>query len=261
MFERDDNLQDRKYNFELLRIFAAIAVISIHVSSSYMEAYTSSDWLGFKYREHILVSCMFELIPRFAVPSFLMLSGTFVLEDKKNADFKYYYEKVFRKIGIPSIVICATYVFCNVWLQIIEMVRNGGDGKGVLNVLISAIIGKPFYHIWYIYMMLGVYLLIPIVIRFKKDIGENSFIKVTIIFFISAILGLWTSEHNIQWDPGLSFCYLSYCMVGYIIRKRIQKINIKAIFLFFLGFGILIHHFTTIINSAPFARQGISRFS
>ena len=52
----------------------------------------------------------------------------------------------------------------------------------------SWIIGAPNYHLWYLYMSIGLYLLVPYLLKLKRKIGEKNFLKVGIMFFI---LGLF----------------------------------------------------------------------
>lgn len=229
-------MENRKYNYELLRILSMIAVITIHVSASYVGAITSDRWLDVLYTEHVFYSCLFNVLSRFAVPCFVMLSGAFALDSEKNAQYLYYYKKVFRRIGIPTIIFSILYFLYGILRQVAAIFIKGRPATGIVGVILSAIKGAPFYHMWYLYMMAGVFLLVPFVIKFKNEVGWKIFRRVAVVFFVTAILGMWTSRHKLYWDPGYSFCYLGYFMMGYVIRKSIktEEKNWKAI-LFVLG--------------------------
>lgn len=71
-------------------------------------------------------------------------------------------------------------------------------------------------------MMIGVYLLVPIVIHIKQDAEESCFSKLAVLYLLAACLSEWTSVHLLKWDVGSVFCYLGYFMIGYIIRKHLE---------------------------------------
>lgn len=157
---------------------------------------------------------------------------------KMGGGYGYFYKKTFRRIGIPTLVFSCAYFLWSM-LSAVEKVYLGTEGINALIEPIKAwITGVPFYHMWYLYMMIGVYLLAPIVIKIKRDIGEKYFERVTWIFLIVAMLSLYTSWSKLKWDIGDSFCYLSYFMTGYVLRRRVRKSNIKGILLILSGIGI-----------------------
>lgn len=95
-------MKSRENNYDMLRAVSAIAVILIHVSNLYMEAYMDESVFGIIYMNHILETSLFNILPRFAVPCFVMLSGAFILADGRNEDAVYFYRKTFRSVSIPT---------------------------------------------------------------------------------------------------------------------------------------------------------------
>ena len=82
------------------------------------------------------------------------------------------------------------------------------------------------------------------VIRLKKEVGEEKFFRISLIFIVLASASVCTSVHKLYWDIGLSFCYLGYFAIGYVLRKRAisnknkYKNNICGFILIILGIGI-----------------------
>lgn len=227
----------REGNYDLLRIVSTIAVIMIHVSVAYIGEFETNGG-GRIYDSNIWYGYIYNTVSRFAVPCFIMLSGAFALSNEKNGDYDYFYRKTFRSIGVPTLVFsCAYFLY-----SMLSTVGKVYEGTGGINALIEPIkawiMGVPFYHMWYLYMMIGVYLLAPIVIKIKRDIREKYFERVTWIFLIVAMLSLYTSWSKLKWDIGDSFCYLSYFMAGDVLRRKIQKSNIKGILLILSGIGL-----------------------
>lgn len=238
-------MKERESNFDLLRIIATIAVVAIHVSGYYASAITTKYWLGEEYTSHMLSTSLYRVVSSFAVPVFVMLSGKFALSKSQNRNFKYYYRKEIYSIGIPILIFSAFYFLYGIvrciavgvigHKSVIEIVSGGGK------LIVNLIKGKPFYHLWYVYMMAGVFVLVPIIIRIRDAVGERNFNKFAIVFFVMSTLGLHTSAHELMWDPGYSFGFVGYFIIGYIISKKSDcKNNKKGIGMISLGFFVLI---------------------
>ena len=99
----------RENNYDLLRIVSTIAVISIHVSSTYWRMAVKFDSCTEREMSNILVACLYYACSSFAVPCFVMLSGAFILDDERNSNFKYFYKKIFIKLGIPTLAFSFLY--------------------------------------------------------------------------------------------------------------------------------------------------------
>ncbi len=162
----------REANFDLLRIISTFAVIVIHVSGSFLQC-----------KDAVPQNCTFSLmilthIVRFAVSCFLLMSGAFILADERNADYRYFYKKSFKKIGVTSIVFCALYVFYGITRHMVGVfIFKKYDPDhillGLLTILKSLIKGTPFYHLWYLFILIGLYLAAPFVIRLAVDLKRG----------------------------------------------------------------------------------------
>lgn len=229
----------REGNFDLLRIICAIAVISIHVSATYIGAITNEETFGELYLNGIMTSCIYNSLSRFAVPCFVVLSGAFILTDKRNSEYKYFYRKTFKNIGIPTFIFSVLYFVYSFLKAILAITFKGREMTMLLQPIKNVIKGAPFGHMWYLYMVLGIYLLVPVIFLFKNQVGEKIFNKVSWIFVILASLSCWTSSHKLNWDIGLSFEYVGYFMIGYELRRLFyEKKNNKKGYALIVG-GIL----------------------
>ena len=47
----------------------------------------------------------------------------------------------------------------------------------ILIPIIEFVKGRPYYHMWYLYMMIGVYMFVPILVFLKNQIGEKVLVK------------------------------------------------------------------------------------
>lgn len=72
-------------------------------------------------------------------------------------------KKSLLKIGIPTLIFSIIYILYRLPLCFI------GECSGLEEVIVlfkDILKGSPFYHMWYMYMIIGVYCLAPIVIEF-----------------------------------------------------------------------------------------------
>lgn len=227
----------RESNFDLLRIISAVAVIVIHVSATYYGALTDKTTFGYINFNNAFVTSLYNSLSRFAVPCFVMLSGAFLLGDERNADYKYFYGKAFKSVGIPTVIFSVLFFLYSILVKTALIFFENREITELLDPFKDFIKGEPFYHMWYLYMLIGVYILIPVIIRFKNDVGEKRFAAVSYVFFILASLSMFTSSHKLNWDLGTSFCYCGYLMAGYTIKKSVNKSKLLTICKFFLRRG------------------------
>mgnify|MGYP004652434993 CR=1 FL=1 len=228
----------REDNYDWLRIISMIAVIMIHVSGTWINSFSQYVSDGGKANEllHPIIACVYNSISRFAVPCFIMLTGAFVLDDNRTSNYKMFYQKKLSKIGVPTLIFSCLYIAYRVLLCIVGKRTGVGEVVTIVNDVIK---GSPFYHMWYLFMLIGIYLLAPIVVRFKDSISYEMFRRIAFIFLVMASFSQWTTGNvKLNWNVGQSFEYLGYFMVGYVLRKDLRKNNIKAFFMILLGFFI-----------------------
>lgn len=229
-------MKNRESNYDLLRVISALAVIMIHVTDFYKNAIVDKSIFGSVYTRHIATTMIYVAIPRFAVPCFVMLSGAFILADDRNKDYKYFYRKSFRNVGIPTLVFSLIYFIFSMLLSVMS-VRTGASPKELLIPVKQIFTGEPFYHMWYLSMLFVLYLVTPIIIKVKNDIGEKNFEKAAWIYAPFAVTAMWTSEHLFMWDPGYAAGYLAFFLLGYVLRRKLSgnKNNAKALLLILSG--------------------------
>lgn len=130
----------RIYYLDFIRIIAIIAVIVIHVTAQnwYNIALNSTTWTIFN---------IYNSIVRWAVPILVMISGALFLD--KQIDLKKIYQK-----NIARIII--SFIFWSLIYAIIDYSK----GYALKSVFESILIGH--YHMWYLYMIAGLYILVPL---------------------------------------------------------------------------------------------------
>lgn len=224
---------NRETNFDLLRIIATIAVIIVHISAVFKNGITDLNVFGYLYTEHIPTIILYDTILRFSVPCFVMISGAFLLANEKNADYKYFYKKSLKSIGVYTAIFSVLYVLYDELL----IIKRGSNLRDLIIPIKSLIKGVPYYHMWYLYTLLIIYMFVPVIIRIKRDIDSKVFGQVSWIILIITSISGWTSTFTLNWSISKAICFVGYLLIGYQIRIYYlnKKSNIKAMLYLIAG--------------------------
>lgn len=201
----------RSVRYDSLRAVSAFLVIGTHCAANDMLANLDHPNFGFA------VSAFFSAFTRMAVPLFVMLSGAFVLADIRNKEFGYFYRKSFHKVLIPTLGWSIGYVLCKyLFLAILSFQGGYVNWTGPLR---SAMIGQPYYHLWYLYMVIGLYAVVPFILRIKERVGTLAFLGLGIIFSCLSLPleHLVTPYWPLQW-----VIYLGFFILGFSIRNELE---------------------------------------
>lgn len=164
---------NRNTSLYLLQIFMAIGVIIIH-----LDGYNLN---GFEI--------YLEALGKSTVLFFFAVSGAFYYKKNKNASIKESYissfEKIMRLLVIAIIVIVLTFLYkiifechCDM-ANIISMLKGHFNKDNIIRLLMFNRLSVAT-HLWFIFALIYVYLLAPIIIRlFRK--------KLTIAFVLAII--------------------------------------------------------------------------
>ncbi|MDD3182850.1 MAG: acyltransferase family protein [Alphaproteobacteria bacterium] len=210
------------------RILAIFIVILLHVSvgvawpteaGSLLWYYTTST--------DILVRC--------CVPLFVMISGALLLDPNKQESLSDFYRKRFSKILLPLIVWSLFYI---VWGYYRENIQEEFSVSYVVKRLAS---GKPYYHLWFMYMLMGLYAFTPVfraVVAHLKTKELVFFIAMTfVIETIQAVYEAWyVGESNLFLTWFLT--YVPFYFTGYLVRSQTLPISTGKLALIVLGIGI-----------------------
>ena len=210
---------ERENNLDLLRIIATFAVIMIHLGVNFFDIYSSD------------VGRFYSIIFRFGVPLFLMLSGAFAF--RKRVEPISFYKKAMKKLGIPLIIVSIMYILLNC----IQQYYIVGLNISILNEpLIALLKGEPFYHLWYMFMLIGLYGIIPLLQIIKEKLSKNFFDILIYGMVVWGFLSLWTIEFKVHWN-GEFLAYIGYFLLGYKIKN---ELNNKNPFKYFVLGGIFL---------------------
>lgn len=201
---------NRQCNYDLLRIVSMIAVIILHINAHYFAE--SSGTI------HIIQSAI-NILTRFSVPCFVMLSGAFILSQPKNIDYFSFYKKVFCNTVFPFLIVALI-------LTIISLSKAVFTHTNPMGVFYSLAIGD-FFNLWYMYMLFGLYFFAPIIILIKRKISNRVYCVISFIWLAFAIWFQYSSDYSISYSFGVVFAYMGYFLVGNVIYEnfRINRLS------------------------------------
>jgi surface polysaccharide O-acyltransferase-like enzyme len=168
---------------------------------------------------------------QWCVPIFVMITGVLFLNPEKEITLEKMLKKYVLRIVLAIILFGIPYCFMEIIFDANMAFNIGQVGFAALN----AIQGKSWDHMWYLYMIAGLYLCIPLIKIFVINAPQN------IVKYILAVLFIFTSvipslESVIPYKFGIyipvNSVYMFYLLLGYYIHYN--KITINPGILWFL---------------------------
>lgn len=214
---------DRRIVFlDYVRVIACFMVIVVHVAECY---YCTAEGVVLASDSDRLWVSLIDGLFRPAVPLFVMVSSYLLLPLPYGTSV--FAKKRFIRVFIPFAVWIALYAVIpplteagsgtdGVWRNIGHILYNFTDSAG---------------HLWFIYMLIGVYCVMPVISPWLKEVskkGEMIFLSIwfltTFHHFAKAFLGgiwgecLWNEFHALYYFSG----FIGYVVLAHFIRYQID---------------------------------------
>ncbi len=223
----DECPKNRTIYMDLLRIFSALAVILTHVSAQYWY-----DLPTHSYTWNVLN--VYDSISRFGVSVFIMISGALFLDPDRKFSVKRLYTKNVVRIVVAFLFWSAVYILFNY-----HTYAQPVQGIDLLHTWLSG-----HYHMWFMFMLLGVYIITPIARAIVANpkagwyfLGAAlffSFVTPLIVNHNDYLAGLY-STMDFHMTLGIS-CY--YIAGGMIHHYGVPKIARRIIYILgIIGFA------------------------
>lgn len=179
--------RERKIALDIMRIIAVLAVVMIHTTSDFVKVYEVGS-------AEFLYGNIFDSMSRLGVPLFIMISGALMLDETKNLSV----QKLFGK-NIKSMVwlLIGWSAFYDLIYQIVIPVLD----KKELNIRkIAEAFLYGHYHMWYLYMIIGLYLITPFLRSFVRKENKNMVLLFMGISLLVQFTGPLLQELSLVWD-------------------------------------------------------------
>lgn len=225
---------NRNLNIDILRIVAIYAIILIHSSSSFL------FYNAFNNGAHWwIISVTYSSFLKWSAGVFVMISGAYMLEEKRSENIGVFLKKRFLRIIIPFIIWAILY-------KIIEDPQAFIQSKGLIfkTYIADLYNGRVEYHLWFIYMIGILYLLTPVLSFLVNHAPKN------ILYYF---IGLWLLLnffpdylHQFKdWEFGSKY-YLEFSRYSglYILGFLLKDVRVKKPWIL-----LIVFIFISLINS------------
>lgn len=185
-----------------LRLIATLGVVFLHASAGILDLREIPS-----PTDKFMHTC-FKYSMQFAVPIFVMISGALFLNPAKEIGYPLMLRKYVKRIALALLIFGLPMCLIETYFS------NSGGG---LTSIIHFITGHSWTHMWYLYMLIGLYLITPIIKPFVTQATDKDRIAALILMFV--ISSLFPTLNNMgagltSWMI-ISTPYIFIYMLGY----------------------------------------------
>jgi surface polysaccharide O-acyltransferase-like enzyme len=222
---------------DILRVYACIAVIVYHVF-----AVIVSSFGKLLNRPEYFISTILVNIWLWHVPTFVMISGVIFLNRTKEITIKQLLTKYVSRIVFALFVFGIPFAFMEIFFEAHYQFNIGQIGTAVLNVFQ----GKVWDHMWYLYMIIGLYLVLPLLKLFVSNADKKTMEYILLILFVfTSVIPTVQNIFQIKIDFYLpvNSVFVFYLFLGYYIHHYNIRIKNKILFMagiIYIGYIVML---------------------
>ncbi|MFJ7728356.1 acyltransferase [Neobacillus sp. NPDC097160] len=212
-----------------LRVLATIAVVTIHVTAGSVSKIQPGQHISW------LEANLFETLSRWSVPGFVMISGALLLQDQRMLTLTEFLKKRASKVVIPFIVWSIFFYIYGAYIGYFPASIKSGIKLFITNGI--------SYHLWFLYMIVGIYLITPLLQIFVRQASKQH-IQYFLLLWLYASVATRLSDFliGVRFSIELFFVtdYVGYFLLGYFLShfevpKRWRVISYIGACLGFIG--------------------------
>ena len=200
---------------DLLRMAALLACLMVWLAEEGLagSALGSASWQAYQLYNSLL---------RWCVPVFAMLSGMFLLEPRTGLTLPR------LLLGRVLRVLIAIVLWGAVYRLADGLLSGGRFGWGLVFSSLSAALRADTHEwLWFLYVILGLYLVTPVLRAFVRGAGRGDFhvfflLVFVLAFLLPTLLELWPNGAAGRWlnrlDIHLVLGFAGYYVLGYYLK-------------------------------------------
>ncbi len=200
-----NSLKNRVFYVDVIRACACVLVVASHVFAAIcaqMNNYSAAEWGVFNVLNSII---------RPSAALYVMISGKIFLGSSRQESYFHFVWRRYARLCVPFFV----------W-SLIYFIYECHEKRILLSVsqaVLQVLQGPTEYHLWFMYLILGLYLVIPILRRFVQAATPTD---------LAAALGFWFGFLILQFlspsyagsGPATAFVnYGGYLVLGHALDK------------------------------------------
>ena len=216
----------------VLRVLACVCIVVLHCFK--YSCSLASDGIFVINDSQMNISLIIQYVMNWAVPCFVMITGALLLDPARNITYK----KIFGKYILRMVI--AIVVF-SVLFEFIDALLSGESITlyTLANGLKNAALNKSWVHMWYLYMVIAIYLMLPIFRKITADTNKRD------ILYLIVLLGVFLIAFDITFNGIIKS--LSILNQSESLSSDLQDISNPAFYIFiqkvwplylFLGYAV-----------------------
>lgn len=199
----------RNDRIDILRVISAFFIVVIHVVSTSVTYNDMAVAQSTVQRLNVVHN-----LSSWAVPVFFMITGFCVLGDDRECTWQWTSRHIGKFIGILF-----TVGWFYALLEYVYMERRLTLGAAGLS-LVDVLNGNTWTHMWYIYFIIGIYLVLPVVKSHVVQDQKNVYYLLGILFLSTILIPVINSHMGLSVDIHMPLSgYLFYVVAGAAIAR------------------------------------------
>lgn len=221
----------RVFYFDYLRVWATIGVVVLHAA---VLVFVTERKGEVDFASQFNVGNAYDSLGRFGVSCFFMISGALLLAPHH----RFRLRKQTLRVFVPLVVWSAVYAVANVYFTRHDLpVINGSnpDDGSFLEALKSFFTGPLAYHLWFVYVLVGIYLVVPLLrpLTALPDAVRTRLLEYALglwlvfTLLIPAARNVWPSllKPYALVFPDLPTGYLGIVLLGFYLHHREVRVH------------------------------------
>jgi len=232
---------------DVIKVFSIFSVLFLHSAAPLLDAYGEIEM------NYWHIGNIYDSAVRMAVPLFFMITGTLLLNSKEEP-LSIFFRKRVIKVVIPLIAWSIIYILFR------KYVRD--QDINILIQLLKTFVTPRYFHLWFLYAIIGIYLVVPILKIFINHSSKKMQVYFLILWIFSFSLVPLVSDITHYKVPNyipMMSGYIGFLIMGYLLSNlQISKMTFYMSVLFSI-FSTLLTIFGTIYLSEK-SNEFISTF-
>lgn len=210
-----------------LRVIATFGVVLLHSAAPLLYKFNDLP------RDHWWFANFYDSIVRMCVPLFFMISGHLLLG--KQERLPAFFQKRVNKVVLPLLAWSIIYL---AWRRFVE---HSADFSAYY--LFSIALTPAYYHLWFLYAIAGIYLLVPI-LRVVAGSSDRTLLAYYVLVWLFAVSVIPIGEELTGIKSRIDLLsisgYSGYLVLGYCLGKLTMtksRAQVSAV-IFFAAFTV-----------------------
>ena len=166
--------KDRILYLSRIRVLASMAIVVLHTFTMYgiVEKDVMTD-------TETYVTRVVPYLMMWAVPCFVMVSGVLLLDKKRNIPVSRLLTRYVLRMLAVLLLFTTLFFFLDLWMN-----KEAFTAEGISTILHKFAEDKSWAHLWYLYLLIGMYLLLPAYRAVAQNVSRGTMIYICIIYVI-----------------------------------------------------------------------------